>query len=819
MSNYSPKNLLATYLSQSLATLFININSHQIQSNLIQDAHVILNNVAIKPRYFCNDDASADCCSGEADGFTSNGISEPCRERKANTTTQHIKVYGNIDQIEFTWVWDASSSSFIKDVQLLIRGVHVHIAHAHDESDMSSNVDNNETYENSEQENDTAILHTSVGDDWKSKHLQQIIDHLTLIVTDVTISIHTSSSLSSCNHNTEEEGEQVKKKNDDVVIMLRMKDVELKTVHSGGGNFGGNDEESDNIDENAALLQTIRFGLVEAWLERETDQEDENDNKLRYATVLAPFEYQANVTRIAGRRFLDGIQSGLLVEGKKGSSSNSIIRVYAGIEQMDALRRLQVVLPLLLNLGEKIQNVKESDGNDDNNSGTDVTKEDGGIKVPKSVFHLPIESIEVVLKNEMCLRLSDCTVRFGDGTVLSIDFVDGMWEYDEQELRFDTIHVRVQHDGVDKTTRVISQIGKVSGNGMVSFNALRTTLTAHLCPTQAPLIELDVATIDSLKICASSLKSPGITNLTMSYNQLDNELSCHIPYLYIQRYAKKDAPAVNQLPSLPYKTKLTVDSFHLVDGIDELNQTINSLQETRCRSLTIALDPMILAVGEQEQSIERQGIAFQVDCNEFESVASIKTAVKIPSISISGLLESDLRRISNLVLAVEKAQLSAEFSSSHWAESLEEEKVAILLPFAVIPRFKLTLRFTGPLIKLDDATIACDEFRGYQRTSLEGIKKHYLEIAKKRIPYLIAKTESPLVGGNIADSAAMIVGTTLTRTTVIGATVGVVSRDLIGSTVTQGKVSRGADSSDNYEFGKLDSWIYIVLMIVLVAKK
>lgn len=591
-------------------------------------------------------------------------------------------------------------------------------------------------------------------------------------------------------HIAEEEGGQVKKKNDDVVIMLQMKDVELKTVHSSCGDNRGNDEELDNIDENAALLQTIRFGLVEAWLERE------NNKTLRYATVLAPFEYQANVTRIAGRRFLDGIQFGLLVEGKKGSSSNSIIRVYAGIEQMDALKRL---LPLpLLNLGEKMQNVNEPNGHD--NSGADVTKEGGRMKVPSSVFHLPFGSIEVVLENEMSLRLSDCTVRFGDGTELSIDCLGGVWKYDEQELLFETINIRIRHDRVDKTTRVISQIGKVSGNGIVSFNALRTTLTAHLCPPQAPLIVLDAPTVDSLRIYASSLKSPGITNLTMRFEH--SVLSCHIPYLYIQRYAKKHAPAVNQLPSLlSCKTKLTVDSFHLVDGTDELNQTINSLQETRCRSLTIALDP------------KGQGIAFQVDCNEFESVASIKTAVKIPSISISGLLESNLRRISNLVLGIEEAQLSAEFSSSNWAESLEEEKVAILLPFAVIPRFKLTLRFKGPLIKLDDATIACDEFRGYQRTSLEGIKKHYLEIVKKRIPYLIAKTESPLVGGNIADSAAMIVGTTLTRTTLIGATVGVVSRDLIGSTVTKGKVSRGCESSDNYEFGKLDSWIYIVLMI------
>lgn len=199
-SNYSPKNLLATYLAQSLATLFVNINSHQIQSNLIQDAHVVLNNVEIKPRYFYdNDSGAADCCSGKADDFTSAGIREPCRERKANST-QHIKVYGNIDEIEFTWVWDTSSSSFIKDVQLIIRGVHVHVlidaSPSNHESDISSNFDNNnnETYENSERENDPATLRSTSVDDWKSKYLQQILDHLTLIVTDATISIHITTS-------------------------------------------------------------------------------------------------------------------------------------------------------------------------------------------------------------------------------------------------------------------------------------------------------------------------------------------------------------------------------------------------------------------------------------------------------------------------------------------------------------------------------------------------------------------------------------------------------------------------------------------------
>lgn len=74
---------------------------------------------------------------------------------------------------------------------------------------------------------------------------------------------------------------------------------------------------------------------------------------------------------------------------------------------------------------------------------------------------------------------------------------------------------------------------------------------------------------------------------------------------------------------------------------------------------------------------------------------------------------------------------------------------------------------------------------------------------QKRIPYLVAKID--LAGANVADSAAIFAATVLTRTTVIGSTVGVASRDMIGSTITTGKVLRGAEASDKYQFGELDA--------------
>ena len=62
-------------------------------------------------------------------------------------------------------------------------------------------------------------------------------------------------------------------------------------------------------------------------------------------------------------------------------------------------------------------------------------------------------------------------------------------------------------------------------------------------------------------------------------------------------------------------------------------------------------------------------------------------------------------------------QLAAEFSSSNWSGSMDadayEGGTVIALPYASVPKFDLTLKYSGALVlvNINDAIIACDEFR------------------------------------------------------------------------------------------------------------
>lgn len=822
---YSPKNLLANYLSQTLAAFF-NVNPEEVQSNLVQDAKVVLNHVEIKERCFFE---------GGSDEGT--------------THRHHLKAYGSIDQIELAWVWSGvgvgeDTSSFIKDVKLIVRGVHVHVDIVANENNRNGDdaiIDDEAASarrRSSTNNNSNNSEDNSQKGDWKADYLQQILDNLTLIVTDVTISIHTRSS---------DDQQQIRK--DDVVV-LQMKDVELKTIQSGSGNSKSNNDENYGgyIDNDAALMQTISIASVEVRLEKEQDEsggdagENTKNNNTQFHEVTGLTT--ASMDNLSGL-FREG--SALVIEAieMRGFINNPTL----GSEKVNA-NNISVPFPIRLNVStfrcktnefdvrfeklgidyvllpqrsiyihcdrvieNKIISVKGLYLNLTLNSEKQYATIPGLDLIEKASLNVAeIQKLVMDGKGMLLYPLKNTLITYQEG-VLATD-IDNMqlecWAYQEnQELFMETLSLRVQHDSID------TKIGKMTTRGgMVSFNALRTSVIARLRPLRSdelPLgmfsfIALDLAAIDSLRIHTSSLKSSGITNLTVRFE--NDVLSCHIPYLYVQREngnGKGVSPTsfASKIPSPPCKTKLTVESFHLVDSKEE-NQALKSLQETRCRSLTLVLDPVMSGAEQQSQPIEMRGIAFQAICDDFESIDSIKTAVNIPSISISGLLQSnDLGKICNLAVGIEKAQLAAAFSSSDWAESLEGEEVIVRLPFTSIPKFKLTLRLIGPLIKLDDATIACDEFIGCQDTTLECIKNHYIGIVQKRIPYLIANID--LVGANVADSVAVLAATLLTRTNVIGATFGVASRDLIGSTITTGKVLRGAEASDKYQFGELDS--------------
>ena len=95
LSKYSPKNLLASQLSLALAQFF-NVNPKRVETNLIQDAKVALNDIEIK------------------------------EWRLGDGGDSYLRVIGSMEQIEFSWVWD--SAALIKDVKLTVRGVSIHVS-------------------------------------------------------------------------------------------------------------------------------------------------------------------------------------------------------------------------------------------------------------------------------------------------------------------------------------------------------------------------------------------------------------------------------------------------------------------------------------------------------------------------------------------------------------------------------------------------------------------------------------------------------------------------------------------------------------------
>mmetsp|Transcript_32081 Transcript_32081/g.77565 ORF Transcript_32081/g.77565 Transcript_32081/m.77565 type:complete len:1371 (-) Transcript_32081:1674-5786(-) len=354
LAKYSPKNLLAQYLSQSLAQFF-NVDPKLVQTNLIQDAKVVLNNININER----------CISGGGGAY--------------------LKVSGVIEQIEFTWVW--GSSELIKDARLTVRGVSVHVTVVEggglDHDDASLNADPEEFI--GDVKLDTNISDEGEKKDWKGKYMQQIIDHLTVAVTDATVTIHM---------------------NDEESLFITTEGVDLKTLQA---------MEGGETKDASALLQTVSMSSIGAWIEK-------NGGASTKYPILEPFGYSANVTRISGRRFLDGVLSGLLVEGRTqvdSSNAPSSIRVHAGIHQITGLNRLQQVLLLVGQEGSR-----GATNSSDNPTDCGSTETAG----MKSIFHLPVQSLEVVLENKTNLRLVDCNVKYcTDGSELTVACTGGVW--------------------------------------------------------------------------------------------------------------------------------------------------------------------------------------------------------------------------------------------------------------------------------------------------------------------------------------------------------------------------------------------------------
>ncbi|KAL9180858.1 hypothetical protein ACHAXT_011311 [Thalassiosira profunda] len=401
-----------------------------------------------------------------------------------------------------------------------------------------------------------------------------------------------------------------------------------------------------------------------------------------------------------------------------------------------------------------------------------------------------VASLSVEGKARLTRPLKNVTVSYQDGVVATelaaVQFECPCFEKG-LVLGLKGFDLKIQQDPFDQTARSMIQIDTISGHGDVSFGASGVNLIATVVPNANEEV------IASKPVPISSFGYASLVFWMLAKSQ------CSVSRAQRTVVAVPTAPARHREGGTPFelpcKAIISIEAILLHESFEHKA----AHREVRCNSLTLTLDPVKVRAGQQHESIRGPGLGFQFIGSNLRSTES-STVVDVPRLSASGLLQlNDLATVGNLAIGIEKAQLAAEFSSPNWSESLEEPPAVIRLPFASIPKFELTLRYVGKLLNLDDATINCDEFHGSVNSTLSQLKSHYVAIAKGRIAFLLTKTD--IAGCNLADSAGVMAGKILTHTSVVGATVGVASRDAVGSTLTAGKESRGASAHDKYQFG------------------
>ena len=307
---------------------------------------------------------------------------------------------------------------------------------------------------------------------------------------------------------------------------------------------------------------------------------------------------------------------------------------------------------------------------------------------------------------------------------------------------------------------------------------------------------MQLARVENLNIPdVISLSAPS-ANLKIGFENDAIQIDC--PQIVLERPQSKIKKGRNtskeSLPfDLPCNVKVLVHNASLAD-----KSTVGTTTLMKCRHLDLTLQPVYAQVAAPNES---PGAGMYLKCVNYES-SDGSTIVRVPVLGATGLIQFDqLDRIGNFAVSIERAELLANFSSVSWSSSLEtKDEEPLMLPYASVQKFDLTLKYAGKLVDIKDAKLCCDAFEGDIATNLDSLSSHYVSIVKRRIPYLLAKTE--VLGANVGDSVGVMASTIATNSSLLGATVGFAARDAIGGSITKGKEARGASSTEKYKFGE-----------------
>ena len=354
----SPKALFADKLAGSLATYF-EVDPAAIQTSLLTDAKIVLHDVRLKPQ---------NCCGA--------------------------LLVGGVAEIEFAWKWGGSadgSTSFVRETILSIRGASLRLMPP---EAMPGLLPEYTPPDTSIDDTPAATTTTSsAAPGFMDRHIQAILDHLTLNITDVEISV-----------------EGVDPKTGKMV--LEAKELQLLSFGRKESELGP-DAPDDGMPP-PCLSQRLSVGSIQAYIVDGTEQ-------ARHP-LIDPISYSTSVRRVSGRRFLN-FTNGLEVVGEFCGSDSLVI--HGGSTQVAVLSKIADDLLSAVTIPETSGKEEEQPLATADSAQTDSAS---------TLFSLPLPSLVLCLPNDAKIRMPRCLFQYRmDGSEFCLKGSEGILVNDSEK--------------------------------------------------------------------------------------------------------------------------------------------------------------------------------------------------------------------------------------------------------------------------------------------------------------------------------------------------------------------------------------------------
>ena len=361
------------------------------------------------------------------------------RPRRLNNNDQATYLQGSVEEMEFSWTWgtsgkDANKSGggFVKDTKLSIRGATFRVVLGEQQetleeqemntpasstpsqsSETEDATNNGDSIRSTGSTNSTrSTASTAMKEGYIQRQMQQIVDHLTLDISDLMLMVETAESQDVCSG-----------------LSFAAKAFQLVSLgRQASAMFDEDVSESaeTNSQQSPPLSQRMSLESISARVLLSREEELETNS----LPLLDPIGHAASVTRVAGRRFRDGWSNGLEIVGDillvPQECCSSGLVLHAGTVQTESICRL---MDLCGSAGLPKDEENAEDFLDLEHAAA------GATAGPTTEMCLPLPSASVILPEQTAIRLPGCSFRYNaDGGMPRLKGNQGVWVADQHFL-------------------------------------------------------------------------------------------------------------------------------------------------------------------------------------------------------------------------------------------------------------------------------------------------------------------------------------------------------------------------------------------------